>query len=44
MFLIFIIEMDIMANFLVGSNISVTCRSGIDATKMERLNGESGVI
>ena len=47
MFLIFIgvvIEMDTVANFLVGSNVSVTCRSDINATKMEWLNSKSEVI
>ena len=47
MFLIFIgviIEMNTVANFLVGSNASVTCRTDIDATKMEWLNSKSEVI
>ena len=47
MFLIFIgviIEMNTVTNFLVGSNASVTCRSDIDATKMEWLNSKSEVI
>ena len=47
MFLIFIgviIKMNTVANFLVGSNASVTCRSDIDATKMEWLNSKSELI
>ena len=36
--------MDPMANFLVGSNASVICKSDINATQMEWLNSKSGVI
>ena len=38
------IEMDPMDNFLVGSNASVTCKSDINASQIEWLNSESGVI
>ena len=47
MFFIFIgviIEMNTVANFVIGSNASVTCRTDIDATKMEWLNSKSEVI